>query len=78
MAEPCEAAATARSVLARALQLDESEVSPTTSMSTSDRWDSLAHMRLILELEAALGRELSSEEMLAIECHDDIVRLIGP
>ena len=41
-----------------------------------ERWDSLAHLRLMLALEAEVGRELDAEEVVRIECLDDVRALL--
>jgi len=41
-----------------------------------ERWDSLAHLRLVLALEAQVGRELDAEEVVRIECLDDVRALL--
>jgi acyl carrier protein len=54
-------------VLAEALQIDVSEVSQEMALGVTERWDSLAHMRLIMALEEQLGRPIETEEMLSVE-----------
>jgi len=71
-----EYARTARSLLAEALQTDEDEIGEHTAIGTTERWDSLAHMRLILALEKHGGRQLDTGAMLAIESFTDVVKLI--
>jgi acyl carrier protein len=54
-------------VLAEALQIDVSEVNQEMALGVTERWDSLAHMRLIMALEEQLGRPIETEEMLSVE-----------
>jgi acyl carrier protein len=42
-----------------------------------EAWDSLAHMRLLLTMEEALGRELTPEEAAGILSLADVERLFG-
>jgi acyl carrier protein len=67
---------TARSLLAAALQTGEDEIGEHTAIGTTERWDSLAHMRLILALEKHGGQQLDTGAMLAIESFSDVVQLI--
>jgi acyl carrier protein len=42
-----------------------------------ERWDSLAHMRLILALEQQIGRLLDPDEAITVESLDDVARLLN-
>jgi len=39
-------------------------------------WDSLGHMRLVLNLEAAIGRTLTPEEVVSLDSLADLQRLL--
>jgi len=67
---------TARRLLAAALQVEPGDVDPAAAIGRTERWDSLAHMRLMLSLEEHLGRSLGSEEMLAIESFADVIGVL--
>lgn len=67
----------ARAILARALQLDESEIGDQASIDTLAKWDSLGHMRLVASLEEILGRTLEADEILALDRVEAISRLVG-
>jgi len=41
-----------------------------------ERWDSLAHMRLIIEIEEEMGITFDTEAVIGIESVADIVKLI--
>ena len=41
-----------------------------------ERWDSLAHMHLLLALEARVGRTLDPDEAVAVESLRDVARLL--
>jgi acyl carrier protein len=47
----------------RALKLNPGSITPETSQENTEAWDSLAHLNLILEIEAAFGVRFSSEEI---------------
>ncbi len=53
-------------LVARALDIQGS-VSLEDDMSSLPAWTSLTHVRLILEIEAALGRTLTAEEIGSID-----------
>ena len=61
-----DSAIEARILLAGALELDPADVADDAAMGTVETWDSLAHMRLILAIEAALGRELDPDALFEI------------
>ena len=53
-------------MVARVFGLPRRTVSDETSNTTVETWDSLNHVTLILELEAAFGITLSAEEALSM------------
>ncbi|MGH6948788.1 MAG: acyl carrier protein [Kiloniellales bacterium] len=56
----------ARKLLAQALEVQESTLPTAPAMGETEAWDSLAHMRLILAIEEALGRQLAPEAVLEV------------
>jgi acyl carrier protein len=54
------------SVVARVFGLARREVSDATSNTSVGAWDSLSHVTLVLELEAAYGVSFSAEETLTM------------
>jgi acyl carrier protein len=42
-----------------------------------EQWDSLAHLRLLLAIEAKIGRLLDPDEIMRIETLDDVVALLN-
>jgi acyl carrier protein len=67
----------ARRVLATALDLAPDAVSDSARLGDPDAWDSLAHLRLILAIEAELGHELDPAQIVEIECLADIASLLA-
>jgi acyl carrier protein len=67
----------ARALLAAALKIDVVELEMDAAIGRTERWDSLAHLNLILALEEQLGRQLDTDTMLAIECLADIEALLA-
>ena len=67
---------TARQLLATALQVDPPQIETDAAIGRTERWDSLAHMRLVLALEEHVGRNLEAPEMLALESLADIAAFL--
>lgn len=67
---------TAEAVLAEALGLSEGQVGPSTTLGVTAEWTSLAHMRLVLGIEAARGMPLTPQEIIGLRCHADVVALM--
>ena len=67
---------TARRLLAQAVHAELAAVPEDARIGSFERWDSLAHLRLVLALEAQVGRELDAEEVVRIECLDDVRALL--
>lgn len=67
----------AKSLLARATERDPSEVPETATVESWDAWDSLSHMRLILAMEAHLGRELPPEAVVEIASLPDVEKFLA-
>ena len=67
----------ARTLLATALNVDETDVDGTTMIGVTQQWDSLAHMRLILALEDALGGELDMEAVVNISTLADVEQTLA-
>jgi acyl carrier protein len=68
--------ATAREILAEALNLDTGALDAEAAIGITPEWDSLAHMRLVLGVEAALARTLSPMEIVSIATLADVAALI--
>jgi acyl carrier protein len=51
----------ARQLIAKALGRPVSEISDAAEMGTPESWDSLGHMRILMEIEAQLGHEIDPE-----------------
>lgn len=57
------AEASVTALLAKALGRAEAEISEDTGIATCDSWDSLAHFRVVAEIEERIGRPLSPTEI---------------
>jgi acyl carrier protein len=66
----------ARKLLAEATGCDPATVPDNARIETFDRWDSLAHLRVVLEIEKQIGRQLDPDEAIQIESLADIRTLL--
>ena len=66
----------ARQLLADAIGIAASELPSDPRLGQFDRWDSLAHARILLALEERLGKPLDAEEAVAIAGLADIETLL--
>ena len=62
----------AKQLLAEATGADAASVPDTARLGGFARWDSLAHLRLILALEEKIGRQLDPDEAVRIESLQDV------
>jgi len=69
-------ASTAKQLLADATNSDVAAVPADARIGPFERWDSLAHMRLLLSMEQRIGRELDSDEVVQIESLEAIIALL--
>ena len=67
----------ATELLAQALSVTSAEISASTALGVTAQWDSLAHMRLVLALEAHLGKKLGPTEIVGLSCFVDVEALVG-
>ncbi len=65
-----------KAVILSELDLDDYEISPTTTAETVPGWDSLSHVRIILAIEAEYGVRFSTLEVLRMKQVGDLQDLI--
>lgn len=63
-------------LVARALDI-QAEIGPDESIATLPAWTSLGHVRVVLELEEALGRSLATEEVVGIDSVAAVAALLA-
>lgn len=68
---------TASCLLAIALQVEPDQIDLDTAIGHSERWDSLAHMRLVLALEEHMGKPLEPVQMLGIESISNVIEILS-
>jgi acyl carrier protein len=66
----------ARALLAAALEVAVDDLPDDASVSSTETWDSLAHIRVIAAIESHLGAELDTMEILEIEQLSDIAGIL--
>jgi len=67
----------ARELIAEALMTTDKEIPLDIRFDQSERWDSLAHMRLILAIEESMGRSLVTREILEIESLASVANILA-
>lgn len=68
----------AKKLLAEAAHCDSAMIPDDVRIGQFERWDSLAHLRLVLGIEAQIGRQLDPDETVRIETLADITTLLTP
>ena len=58
------------------LDNDDLVVTPATSAADVDGWDSLAHIRLVVSIEKALGMRFTAEEVASLQNVGDLAALV--
>jgi acyl carrier protein len=70
------ALARARTLVAEALAMPESDLPADIRIGSIDQWDSLAHARILLALEETVGRQLDAADAAIIESPAEIAALL--
>jgi len=68
----------AKKLLAEAANCDSVMIPDDVRIGKFERWDSLAHLRLVLAIEQKIGRQLDPDEAIRIESLADVVALLAP
>jgi acyl carrier protein len=66
-----------RSIMEDVFDIDELDVTPTTTAADIEEWDSLSHIRLIVAVERKFKIKFKSAEIEALKNVGDLVNLIG-
>lgn len=68
----------AKKLLAEAANCAPAKIPDDVRIGQFESWDSLAHLRLVLGIEAQIGRQLDPDESIRIETLTDIAALLTP
>jgi acyl carrier protein len=68
----------AKELLAEAANCDSAMIADDVRIGRFERWDSLAHLRLVLAIEQQIGRQLDPDEAVRIESLADVAALLAP
>jgi len=66
----------ARQLLAAVLEIEAADIADDVAIGVLASWNSLAHMRLIMALEAQMGTSLSPGNVVAIGSLQDIATVL--
>ena len=61
-------------ILKSVFQLDD--IDETCSQQNCEKWDSMNHLNLVIELEMEFGISLEPEEIASMRSYDDVLRII--
>jgi acyl carrier protein len=64
-------------LVAEALNRPEGDIAPEASIHTIPAWDSLGHVRVLLAIESAIGRPLSSDAIATVISVADIAAILA-
>jgi acyl carrier protein len=67
----------ARKLLSLVFEVDILKIPEDASLKSYVKWDSLGHMRIILQLEEFLKRPIETEEMLSIVDLESLQKLLS-
>lgn len=65
-----------KDLMAELFKMDQGEITDSLRMKSTDVWDSLKHMELIISIEQAMEIELTFEEITAMQTFKDIKRVL--
>lgn len=64
-------------ILAEALNLPAGEITEATDIESCASWDSLAHFRVVVGIEKAIGRQLDPIEIAELSGYQSVCSLVG-
>ena len=67
----------ARELIANALNVSMNAITEDSTLGNVENWDSLGHMRILMEIEARLGRELDAEEAVGVQDVKSVGKLLA-
>jgi len=67
----------ARRLVAEAVERPVGEVPADAAIGTLPAWDSLAHIRIIMALETAVGKPLSTDAIVDLRSLEDVANILA-
>lgn len=61
-------------IVAEILEMDETELSLESKQEDIEEWDSLAHIRIIAEVEEQLGKSIPIDQVVEITTIEELVQ----
>lgn len=55
---------------------EDENINASCSQSNYEKWDSMAQLNIVVEVESEFGVDLTPEEILSMKCVDDIVAIL--
>ena len=65
------------SVIANSLDISVEQVNDNLALGSIPEWDSLAHVKLISEIENAFDMQIDLEKLMDIEDVGDLLNIVG-
>ena len=62
--------------IAKVMEVDPSELTEDTAYGTIEKWDSLMHMRMVMEIEDEYGVEIPIEDIPNIKSLKDFYKYV--
>ena len=56
----------AKEIISQCLDIDIAEINDGSNMNNIAEWDSLSHIKIVMEIEERLNRNLETEEIIEI------------
>ena len=56
--------------------LEQEDIDESCSQTTCEKWDSMNHLNLVIELESEFGISLEPEEIGQMQSYNDIIRVL--
>ncbi len=63
-------------VLARTLEIPVSKVKTDSTQKSIESWDSLAHLKLVMEIEKNFNISFNTDEVFSMDSIEEICRLV--
>ena len=66
-----------KDILAKVLLIDKSQISDHTSRKNAKEWDSMAHLMIVSEIEAAFEVAMNDDDIMEIQTVSDIKKILN-